>query len=78
MKRTEQNFKPKSIILELDEAKRELVQSVNEIMQKHGLNCYLLEPTFAELYAQIKATAQQELVQARQEVAMAAQTTQND
>jgi hypothetical protein len=64
----------KSIILEIDEAKRELVQCVNDILQKHGLNCYLIEPMFAELYAQIKATAQNELMQARAQmgVAMAA------
>lgn len=65
----------KSIILELEEAKQELVQSVNEIIQKHGLNCYLLEPAFAELYAQVKAMAQQELMQAKE---MAKATTQND
>jgi DNA-binding transcriptional regulator GbsR (MarR family) len=67
----------KPLILELDEAKKELVQCVNEIMQRHGLNCYLLEPIFAELYAQIKATAQNELAQARQ-MEMAKATTQND
>jgi DNA-binding transcriptional regulator GbsR (MarR family) len=67
----------KPLILELDEAKKELVQSVNEIMQRHGLNCYLLEPAFADLYAQIKATAQNELAQARQ-MEMAKATTQND
>ena len=55
----------KSIILEMDEAKRELVQCVNDIIQKHGLNCYLMEPMFAELYAEVKATAQKELTQAR-------------
>lgn len=55
----------KSIILEMDEAKQELVQCVNDIMRKHGLNCYLLEPTFAELYAEVKAGAQRELAQAR-------------
>lgn len=65
----------KPLILELDEAKKELVQSVNEIMQRHGINCYLLEPIFAELYAQVKATAQNELAQAKQ---MAEATTQND
>jgi len=67
----------KSIILEMDEAKRELIQCANNIMQKHGLNCYLMEPAFAELYAEVKAEAQRELVQARQ-AAMAAQTPQND
>lgn len=55
----------KSIILELDEAKRELIQCVNDILQKHGLNCYLIEPVFAKLYAEIEATAQRELAQAR-------------
>lgn len=55
----------KSIILEMDEAKRELVQCVNDILQNHGLSCYLIEPMFAELYAQIKSSAQSELAQAR-------------
>lgn len=67
----------KSIILEMDKAKRELIQCANNIMQKHGLNCYLMEPAFAELYAEVKAEAQRELARARQ-AAMAAQTTQND
>jgi hypothetical protein len=55
----------KPIILEMDEAKHELVQCVNEIMSKHGLNCYLMEPMFAELYAEVKTEAQRELAQAR-------------
>lgn len=55
----------KPLILEMDEAKRELIQCANDILQKHGLNCYLMEPTFAELYAEVKATAQRELAQAK-------------
>lgn len=55
----------KSIILEMDEAKQELVQCVNDILVKHRLSCYLIEPMFAELYAQVKASAQNELAQAR-------------
>lgn len=55
----------KPLILEMDEAKRELSQCVSDILQKHGLNCYLIEPAFAELYTQIKATARNELAQAR-------------
>ena len=57
--------KQRSIILEMDEAKQELIQCVNEILTKHKLPCYLIEPTFAELYTQIKACAQNELAQAR-------------
>lgn len=70
----------KSIILEIEEAKQELIQCVNDIMRKHGLNCYLMEPMFADLYAEVKAGAQRELAQAR-EAARAASlgnTTQND
>ena len=55
----------KSIILEMEEAKQELIQCVNEIMRQHGLNCYLMEPTFADLYAEVKAEAQRELARAK-------------
>ena len=61
----------KYIIVAIDDAKRELVQCVNNILQKHGLNCYLIEPVFAELYANVKATAQGELAQARAQMGAA-------
>ena len=64
----------KPLILEIEEAKQELIQCVNDILNKHGLNCYLIEPTFAELYAQVKAGARNELAQAKAQSA----TTQND
>ena len=57
--------KQRPIILEIDEAKQELVQCVNEILAKHRLSCYLIEPMFGELYSQIKISAQNELAQAR-------------
>ena len=63
-----ENKEQRPLIIELDEAKRELVQCVNDILQKHGLNCYLIEPTFAELYSQIKISAQNELAQAKAQV----------
>ena len=59
----------KPIILEMDEAKQELVQCINGILERHRLSCYLIEPMIAELYAQIKASAQQELAQARAQMA---------
>ena len=43
------------------------VQCVNDILARHRLSCYLIEPMFAELYAQIKASAQNEVMQARAE-----------
>ena len=54
----------KPIILLLEEGKSKLVQCVNEILAD-GLNCYLIEPMFAEIYSQIKASAINELEQAR-------------
>jgi hypothetical protein len=60
-------MKQKQIILELDEAKQELVQCVNDILSRHGLSCYLIEPMFAEMYSQIRASSQNELAQARAE-----------
>ena len=55
----------KELILEMDEAKQELVQCVNDILDRHGLSCYLIEPMVADLYAQVKANAQNELRQAK-------------
>lgn len=70
----------KSIILSMEEAKQELIQCVNDIMHRHGLNCYLMEPAFADLYAEVKAGAQRELAQAREAARAASQveTIQND
>lgn len=59
----------RSIILELDDAKQELIQCVNSIMSNHRLPCYLIEPIFAEIYTEIKASAKKELVQAREQEA---------
>jgi hypothetical protein len=61
----------KPLIIRIDDAKKELTQCVNEILKKNELNCYLIEPSFAELYSQIKITAQQELAQARSQMAEA-------
>jgi hypothetical protein len=59
------NEQAKPLIVEMEEAKMELIQCVNDIMQRHGLNCYLFEPYFEELYAQIKMGARNELAQAK-------------
>jgi hypothetical protein len=70
----------KPLILRMDEAKQELTQCVNDVLRKHGLNCYLIEPAFAELYSQIRATAQRELAQAKAQIGAEtiAPTVQND
>jgi hypothetical protein len=67
----------KPIILEIEEAKQELVQCVNNILSNHGLNCYLIEPFFADMHKQISEMAQRELIQARAQAAAAQQTESN-
>lgn len=67
----------KSIILEMDEAKQELIQCVNNILHKHNLSCYLIEPIFADLYTEIKTTAQRELAQARMQMEAAEAASDN-
>ena len=55
----------KSIIIEMEEAKQELVQFVNTLLQTHRLSCYLIEPMFSSVCEQIKMTARNEVAQAR-------------
>jgi hypothetical protein len=62
---SEQN---KPLIIRMEEAKIELRECVNNILQKNGLNCYLFEPTFADMYSQIKMGAQQELMQTKSQI----------
>ena len=55
----------KPIILEIEEAKIELVQAINNIIIKHNIPCYFIEPVLEELHSQVKAAVQVELEQAR-------------
>lgn len=58
--------KQRPIILKLEDAKQELVSCINNIINNHQLNCYLIEPMITEVYEQIKTSARRELAQARQ------------
>ena len=67
----------KPFIIEIEEAKTELVQCFNSILQKHGLNCYIMEPYFSELYTQVQSTARHELQQAKAEMEAAKAASDN-
>lgn len=58
----------KPFILEMDEAKMEIIQSINNAIQVHKLPCYLIDMILSEVSAQIKEGAKQELAMARQQV----------
>lgn len=58
----------KPLILEMDEAKIEIIQVINKAIQVHKLPCYVLDMILSEVGAQIKEGAKQELNMARQQV----------
>lgn len=59
----------KPIILAIEEAKSDLETAVNEILKKHQIPFYFLEPIFADLYKQVAQGKARELEAARAKVA---------
>lgn len=57
--------KQKSFILEMDEAKFEIIQVINNAIQVHKLPCYIVDMILSEISTQIKEGAKQELAMAR-------------
>ena len=56
------------LIVRMDEAKKSIVDFINDIMQQHQLPCYLLEPMISEIYTGIKEGANNELELARKQM----------
>lgn len=57
--------KQKSFILEMDEAKFEIIQVINKAIQVRKLPCYLIDLVLSEISTQIKEGAKQELAMAK-------------
>lgn len=53
------------LIIEIDEAKKEIVQTINNIIQTHKLPFYILDMMMSDIYGQIKEAAKNELIQAQ-------------
>ena len=66
-----ENKERKPLILEIDEAKKELIQCVNNIMQEHGLPCYIVDMLMSDIGAQIKEGAKNELAMAKAQIGAA-------
>ena len=64
----EEKVTQKHFILEMEEAKLEMVQAINRAIQVHQVPCYLVDMIWSELGAQIKAGAKNELEMAKQQV----------
>lgn len=54
-------MKNKPISVALEDAKQELIKSINEIANNNGLSFYLLNILFTEIYNEIQYKAKQEL-----------------
>jgi hypothetical protein len=61
----EENKKP--LILELDDAKKEFIQFINDL-QGRGLPCYLIEMVMSDALVQIHNVAKNELEMARKQM----------
>ena len=64
----EENKIQKPFILEMDEAKTEIIQVINNAIQVRKLPLYLLDMMLSEISTQIKEGAKQELAVARQQM----------
>ena len=66
------------IIIRIEEAKQELIQCTNSILQKYELNCYLIEPIIEKLYSQIQLLSREELKHAKEQINIAKNTKLED
>lgn len=57
----------KPIILAIEDFKTELTQSINELLQKHQLPMYLIEPIFTNMAKEVSTQAQIELLNTRKQ-----------
>ena len=58
----------KPFILEIDEAKKEFIQVINNAIQVRKLPCYIIDMILTDLHTQIKEGAKSELEMAKTQV----------
>lgn len=58
----------KPLILEIEEAKAELIEAVNKAIQVHKLPCYMVDLILQGIVAQIKEGTRQELEMAKEQM----------
>ena len=73
----EQKEIQKPFILEMDEAKLEIIQVINRAIQVHKLPFYMVDMILSGITAQIKDSVKQELEIAKQQV-QAQQNTEEE
>lgn len=71
-----ENTRSKPFIVEIDEAKSDLVQCVNRLIKEKGIPCYFLESMLSEIFEQVKVGAKNELMIAKEQVRAENQKTE--
>ena len=61
--------KQKPFILEIDEAKKEIIQTVNNAIKVHKLPFYIIDMILSNVSGQIREGAKNELAMANQQMA---------
>lgn len=64
----DEKTKSKPLILAMDEAEKELINTVNRLMNENNLPCYLFEVIVDKIHRQLKEGAQGELLRAKNAV----------
>ena len=58
----------KPIILEIEEAKTEIIQAINKAIQIRHIPCYLVDMLLTDMRAQLKEGARNELEMAKEQM----------
>ena len=74
----ENNKIERPLILEIDEAKKEIVDVINNASQKHGVPFYVLEMILSGIYRQVSDAAKMEFTEAQSYVSSETQTKPED
>ena len=57
--------KQRPLILEIEEAKTEIITAVNKALTERGIPCYILSPIIRDVYTQVENGAKSELEAAK-------------
>lgn len=63
----EEQKEKRPLILEIDEAKTEIIQVINNAIQVHGLPCYIVDMILSNISALVKEGAKNELEMAKKQ-----------
>lgn len=72
----EENKIQKPFILEIDEAKSEIAQVINNAIRTRGLPLYVIDMILSEIYLQVKDGAKGELAMAREQMIKSSETAE--